>query len=124
FIDAEKNVNTVEEALEGARHILMEVFAENADLLGEFRQYLWEHIILKSSVIKDKENDGKKFADYFTYEEPINKIPSHRALALLRGQREEILRLDLVLDEEQTAYCQQKICAQFGIANNNRPADV
>lgn len=67
---------------------------------------------------------AKKFADYFTYEEPINKIPSHRALALLRGQREEILRLDLVLDEEQTAYCQQKICAQFGIANNNRPADA
>lgn len=60
FIDAEKNINTVEEALEGARHILMEVFAENADLLGEFRQYLWEHIILKSSVMKDKENDGKK----------------------------------------------------------------
>lgn len=123
FIDAEKNVNTVAEALDGARQILTELFAEHAGLVGSLRNYLWEHGILKSEVVKGKEQEGNKFADYFAYQEAIKKIPSHRALALFRGQREEILRANLTLEEAEESACRQMIANQFNIANKNRPAD-
>lgn len=124
FINNEHNVHSVEDALEGARHILMELFAENADLLGVLREFIWEHAILTSAVIAGKESQGSKFTDYFTYQEPIKKIPSHRALALLRGQKEGIIRLQLILDPENELSCQQKIQRQFGIKAANRPADL
>ncbi len=124
FINAEKNVATIADALDGARQILMELFAENADLVGELRDYLWLHGILKSEVIKGKEQEGNKFSDYFTYQEAIQKAPSHRALALLRGQREEILRINLTLQPDEEQICQGKIAAQFGIRHQNRPADT
>jgi uncharacterized protein len=101
FINSEKKIETVADALDGARQILMELFAENAELIGELRQYLSSHAILKSEVIKGKEQEGNKFSDYFSYQEAIEKIPSHRALALLRGQREEILRTNLTLQPEE-----------------------
>lgn len=123
FIDAEKAVTTAEEALEGARHILMELFSENASLIGELRDYVWDSGITKSEVIKGKEVEGSKFADYFDYQEAIKKIPSHRALALLRGQREEILRVSLTLDEGHEQSCRDKILLQFNIKHQNRPAD-
>jgi uncharacterized protein len=123
YIDAEKSILSSSDALEGARQILMELFSENADLLGDFRQYVWEHGVLKTEVIKNKEVEGNKFSDYFSYQEPIKKIPSHRALAFLRGQREEVLRVSLVLDKEHEDACQQKIQQQFGVSAHHRPAD-
>lgn len=124
FINLEQNIATSADALEGARQILMELFAENAELIGELRDYLWSHGILKSEVIKGKEQDGSKFFDYFTYQEAIQKIPSHRALALLRGQREEILRVNLLLSPEDEQICLQNIAGQFGIRDQKRPADA
>lgn len=124
FIDAEKNVNTAAEALEGARHILMELFAENAGLLGQLRQDLWDNGIVKSDIVKGKEVEGNKFADYFNYQEPIKKIPSHRALALLRGQREAFLNVSLILDDENDSVSKQKIADTFSIRDKKRPADA
>ncbi len=123
FIDAEKAINTADEALEGARHILMELFSENAELIGELRDYVWDNGTTKSEVIKGKEVEGSKFADYFAYQEAIKKIPSHRALALLRGQREEVLRVSLTLDEGHEQSCRDKILSQFNIKQQNRPGD-
>lgn len=124
FVCADKNVATTADALEGARHILMELIAENAPLAGYFRDYLWENSILQCSVAKDKEVEGNKFSDYFNYQEPIKKIPSHRALALLRGQREDILRVNLILDEEKENACKQRIYHELKIQNKKRPADT
>ncbi len=124
FIQPDKSINTIAEALEGARQILMELFAETSDLLGHFREFVWENAIVKSEVIKGKEIEGNKFSDYFDYQEAIKKIPSHRALALFRGQKEEFLRIHLVLDEIQENTCLQKLKAKFNIENKNRPADA
>ncbi|HVV69445.1 MAG TPA: Tex family protein [Gammaproteobacteria bacterium] len=124
FINTEKNINNATEALEGARHILLELFSENSDLLGYLRDYLWQHGVIKSEVIKEKETSGHKFADYFNYQEPIKKIPSHRALALLRGQNEGVLRIALTLNASEESHCQQKIQQQFVITNQQRPADA
>lgn len=123
FVDLEKNVTTSAEALEGARQILMELFAENAEIIGSLREYIWDHGIIQSEVLKDKQQEGSKFADYFEYQEAIKKIPSHRALALFRGRREEVLRISLTLTDEEQNLCQQKIAKQFGIYNNQRAAD-
>lgn len=123
FIDAEKGINTIAEALEGARQILMEVFAENAGLVGVLRTYLWENGIVKTEVVKGKEQEGNKFADYFDFQEAIKKIPSHRALAIFRGQREEFLRVNLTLAEAEEMSCKQMIAGQFGIQDKSRPAD-
>lgn len=124
FLNPEKNITTSTEALEGARYILMELFAENTDLIGSLRTYVWDHAVVTSEVAKGKEQDGNKFADYFSYQEPIKKIPSHRALALFRGQKDEILRIHLVLKEEEEDFCKQKIANQFGIRDQKRPADA
>ena len=87
-------------ALEGAQHILMERFAEQAPLLQTLREYLRTHGILMAKVAKDKKDSDTKFTDYHDYAEAISKIPSHRALALLRGEREAVLKLKLHLDSE------------------------
>ncbi|HET7100029.1 MAG TPA: Tex-like N-terminal domain-containing protein, partial [Terriglobia bacterium] len=87
-------------ALEGARQILMERFAEDATLLQWLREYLLAHGVVESGVVKGKEEAGAKFSDYFAYAEKLETIPSHRALAMLRGRREEILRIDLRLESE------------------------
>lgn len=124
FIDAEKNITSVYQALEGARHILMEMFTEHAGLLGELRDYVWEHGFLKSEVIKGQENTGNKFADYFNFQEAIKKIPSHRALALFRGQREGFLTVNLCLAEESELFCKENMQDQFHIQDKKRPADA
>ena len=90
----------VKSVLDGARQILMEQFSEDATLLGKLRDYLEEHGMVKSTVIEGKETDGAKFRDYFDYSEAIRLIPSHRALALLRGRNEGMLQIALVLDSE------------------------
>ncbi len=118
-------------ALEGARYILMERFAEDAGLLQDLREYLLTHGVVEASVIEGKEEAAAKYADYFVYDEPIAVIPSHRALALFRGRREEMLNVALRLDTEAEKPkwdaphnpCEARIAKRFGIVNQNRPAD-
>ncbi|QWE17226.1 Tex family protein [Polynucleobacter sp. AP-Nino-20-G2] len=118
-------------ALEAARQILMERFAEDAGLVQSLRTYLQDHGVVESKVIAGKEQEGEKFADYFDYSEPIQAIPSHRALALFRGRREQILMVNLRLDTEEEKPrwdaphnpCESRIANQFKIKNEGRPAD-
>lgn len=124
FVDPEKGVHSIEKALEGAQHILMELFSEHAELLGYLRDFLWQHGVIKSEVMKKKEIEGAKFKDYFAYQESIKKIPSHRALALMRGQKESILKVSLTLSEPDDLQCLQKIQHTFNIADQKRPADT
>jgi len=123
FINAEGGIENVQQALEGARHILLERFSEDAQILGTLREYVWQQGMVKSEVAKGKEEQGQKFADYYAYAELIHKIPSHRALALFRGRNEEILRLSLMLEDLQHEHCKQQIATQFNIADRQRPAD-
>ena len=122
FLNAEQGINTIKDALDGARHILLELFAEDAQLIGYFREFLWEKGIIKSEVLKGKEVEGNKFSDYFNYQESIKKIPSHRALAFFRGQREGILNVNLSISDDETSLCVLRIQQTFGIHNKNRPA--
>lgn len=118
-------------ALDGARQILMERFAEDASLLQALREYLAEHGVVESKVIEGKNEAGEKFADYFDYTENLSSIPSHRALALLRGRREEMLTVTLRLDTEAEKPkwdappnpCESRIAQRFGVSNQGRPAD-
>lgn len=123
YLNSEHKIDDVAAALEGARQILMENFSEDAELLGFLRDYLWRHGVVECAVIKDKEEEGKKFADYFEYKEPINKIPSHRALAIFRGRTEGFLRVALKLEDDQNAFCVDRVAQTFGIRNNKRVAD-
>lgn len=118
-------------ALDGARQILMERFAEDATLLQSLREYVQEHGIVESKVVEGKQEEGEKFADYFDYSENLSSIPSHRALALLRGRREGMLDVILRLDTEAEKPkwdaphnpCESRIAARFGIKQAGRPAD-
>ncbi|MFM8466341.1 MAG: Tex family protein [Oxalobacteraceae bacterium] len=118
-------------ALDGARQILMERFAEDAPLLQDLREYLLEHGVVEAKVIEGKQQAGEKFADYFDHTENLSGIPSHRALALLRGRREEILTVVLRLDSEPEKPkwdaphnpCESRIAARFGVSQKNRAAD-
>ena len=126
YIDKDKGVEDVTAALDGARQILMEKFAEEASLLGELREYLWQGGIVVSSVVKGKEKEGEKFADYFEFSEAIEKMPSHRALALFRGRNEGFLALNLKVaneDELDKHPCEQSIAGHFNIADQGRAAD-
>jgi uncharacterized protein len=128
FVDAEKGVADAKAALDGAMQILMERFAENADLVGALRDYVWSHARLASKLVEGKAEVGAKFSDYFDASEPIAKVPSHRALAMLRGRNEEFLTLALVLDEEpkgkELGPCERQIAARFGVVDRSRPADA
>ncbi|WP_051731773.1 Tex family protein [Kitasatospora phosalacinea] len=117
-------------ALEGARAILVERFGEDADLVGSLRERMWTRGRLVARVRDGKEQDGAKFADYFDFAEPFTKLPSHRILAMLRGEKEEVLDLELSpYDGEQEADLpgasdyEQRIAARFQIADRGRPAD-
>ena len=117
--------------LDGARQILMERFAEDPELVGQLREYLNEHGMVRSKVIEGKETEGAKFRDWFDFSEPLEAMPSHRALALLRGRNEGFLQVSLVLDSELDQEtpsmapnpCEQRIANRFGIKQQNRPAD-
>ncbi len=119
-------------ALDGARQILMERFAEDAALLQTLREYVQEHGVVESRVIEEKREAAAKYSDYFDYSESIKTIPSHRTLAILRGRREELLSVQLRLDTEAEKPamnaphnpCEARIAARFGIANKQRPADA
>ncbi|MEU1208399.1 Tex family protein [Nocardia sp. NPDC005825] len=116
------------EQLDGARAILVERFAEDADLVGELRELMWERGQVSSSVRAGKEEAGAKFADYFEFSEPFSKLPSHRILALLRGEKEEVLNLHLEPDTEeledgQRSIYEGRIAVKFDIADRGRAAD-
>lgn len=122
------NVPDAKTALEGARDILMERFAETADLLAILRTRLWDQGVLASTVMKDKETaEEEKFRDYYAYAESIKAIPSHRALALFRGRTLGVLKLELGLGEALEAVvphpCVAMIAAHAGIEDRGRPAD-
>src|SRR5712672_1483190 len=131
FVDAEKQVADVAAALEGARAILVERFAEDADLIGELREQMWSRGRLVSRVREGREEAGAKFADYFEFAEPFTALPSHRILAMMRGEKEEIL--DLTMDPAEppadglappapSDYA-AKIARRYDVADLGRPAD-
>jgi len=128
YTDAERGIDSVEAALDGARQILMEQFGEDADLIGRLRDYLSKHALLVSSVVSSKAEEGSKFADYFSYREQLKRIPSHRALALFRGRNEGVLNVKLLEDsaaEESSAagHCESAIASHFRITGRGRAAD-
>ena len=129
--DDENPVADVKAALEGARAILMERFAEEAALLAQIRAYLEEKAVVTVNVAKDKEQEGAKFQDYFDYKEPYKSIPPHRALAIFRGRNESILISNLDLEAPDEGWggplshpCEAMIAKHWGIANQGRPADA
>ncbi len=128
FIAVDKGVADAKAALDGARAILIERFAENAELLGEFRQHLWQHAVLVARCVEGKAQDGAKFADYFQYQETLKTLPSHRVLAMLRGRNEGVLTLAVQYQPEDTpvterSYYEQRIAQHFAISDQGRPAD-
>ena len=108
-MDASKGIDNTEQALDGARNILIEQFAEQATLVGKLREWFWQQGVLRSKLVKGKEQEGAKFRDYFEYSEGIRKVPSHRALALMRGSNEGILRLQLALEDGDSQYPAEQI---------------
>ena len=130
--DSEENpVVDVKAALEGARFILMDRFSEDATLLAKTREYIEQNALVMTKVAKDKEQEGAKFSDYFDYQEPFKKVPSHRALAIFRGRNEGILyvTLDIPAPDEYGFIkpmqhpCERMVAAHWNIKHSNRPAD-
>ncbi|MGY0490476.1 Tex family protein [Streptomyces sp. WG-D5] len=130
FVDADKGVADAQAALDGARAILTERFSEDADLIGELRERMWGRGRLAAKVKSGKEEAGAKFADYFDFAEPFTDLPSHRVLAMLRGEKEDVL--ELVLEPEEPAAAEDRdatssyepiIADRFGIRNQGRPGD-
>ncbi|GAB2977774.1 Tex family protein [Saccharothrix stipae] len=119
-----EEVADVAAALQGARAILVERFGEDGDLIGELRERMWTQGRVASKVREGKEEDGAKFSDYFDFSEPFTKLPSHRILALLRGEKEEVLDLqfDPADEDEPTGY-EARIASRFGVDDQGRPAD-
>jgi protein Tex len=128
FVAPDKGVGTPEEALEGARSILVERFAEKAELLEALRESYWHRGRLVAAVKAGKKTDGAKFADYFDFSEPLTKLPSHRVLALFRGEKEEVLDLRLEEDKavDEPGYVslyEGRIALSFRIEDRGRPGD-
>jgi protein Tex len=132
FVDADKQVADVAAALDGARAILVERFAEDADLIGTLRETMWSNGQMAATVREGKKAEGEKFKDYFEFSEPLHKLPSHRILALFRGEKEEILELQLQPEgpaEAKPAAAgvpssyELKIMQRFGITDRGRPGD-
>ncbi|RUP08049.1 Tex family protein [Hyphomicrobium sp.] len=125
YVSTDKGVSDAKAALEGARSILIERIGEDAKLVGDLRQWLWATGLLISKVLKGKDAEGAKFSDYFDFSQAIRQIPSHRALALLRGRNEGFLDLDLdvELEPNQRHPAEAKIMVAFNIAERGRAAD-
>ncbi|MEU9852748.1 Tex family protein [Streptomyces sp. NPDC047974] len=125
FVDADKGVADAAAALEGARAILTEKFSEDADLIGELRERMWGRGRLAAKVREGKEQDGAKFADYFDFAEPFTALPSHRVLAMLRGEKEDVLSLELEPEEatDGPSSYEPMVASRFGIADRGRPGD-
>ncbi|OOF81135.1 Tex family protein [Rodentibacter caecimuris] len=128
FVNAENGVADAKAALDGARYILMERFAEDAQLLAKVRQYLQQNAQLEAKVVEGKEQEGAKFQDYFDHQELLKNVPSHRALAMFRGRNEGILQLTLNADPEaeegvRHSYCEDIIREHLGVRFSGQPAD-
>jgi protein Tex len=131
FINAGKGVADVAAAMEGARSILAERFAEDADLIGELRAQMWSRGRLESSVRPGKQEPGAKFSDYFDFAEAFTRLPSHRILALFRGEKEEILNLSFAPEvavpharrQERLSWYELRVASRFAISDGGRPAD-
>ncbi|WP_298112047.1 Tex family protein [Bradyrhizobium sp.] len=131
FVNPDKQVADAAAALDGARAILVERFAEDADLIGALREQMWSNGLMSSTVRAGKKTEGEKFKDYFEFSEPLHKLPSHRILALFRGEKEEIL--DLAMQPEPApatpvpattpSSYELKIMQRFGISDRGRPGD-
>ncbi len=129
YIDADKGIADTKAALDGARAIIMERIAEDANLLEKIRQHLNRNAELVARVVEGKEREGEKFKDYFEHNEPLSKVPSHRALAMLRGRNEGFLTLAMNADPAQEegvrqSYCETIIADHYGISLSNAPADT
>jgi uncharacterized protein len=122
YVDAARGLPDPAAALEGARAILVERFAEDADLIGSLRERMWSRGQLVSRVRQGQQEAGAKFADYFEFSEPFTKLPSHRILALFRGEKEGALELSPEPEDEDSHY-EQAIAARFGVQDRGRPAD-
>jgi len=128
FVDAEKQVADPAAAIDGARAILVERFAEDADLIGTLREQMWSNGLMASTVRTGKKTEGEKFKDYFDFREPLHKLPSHRILAMFRGEKEEILELQIHPDAQEpvagipSSY-ELKIMQHFAISDQGRPGD-
>ncbi|WP_432074222.1 Tex family protein [Streptomyces wuyuanensis] len=125
FVDADKGVADAAAALEGARAILTERFSEDADLIGELRERMWTRGRLVAKVREGKEEAGAKFADYFDFAEPFTELPSHRVLAMLRGEKEDVLSLELEPEEptDGPSTYEGMVARRFDVADRGRPAD-
>src|SRR5215212_4444373 len=110
-------------ALDGARAILAERVGEDADLVGELRELVWSRGRMVSKVQEGQQEAGAKFADYFDFSEPLTRLPSHRILALFRGEKEGVLAVDLDPVDEPPSPYERRVAARFGIADRGRPAD-
>ncbi|MFJ6180519.1 Tex family protein [Streptomyces sp. NPDC092295] len=127
FVDADKGVADPAAALDGARSILAERFSEDADLIGELRERMWTRGRLVAKVRDGKDEAGAKFADYFDFAEGFSQLPSHRVLAMLRGEKEDVL--DLVLEPEEPSeqpgpsMYENMVARRFDVADRGRPAD-
>ncbi|WP_369147577.1 Tex-like N-terminal domain-containing protein [Streptomyces sp. R44] len=125
FVDGDKGVADAAAALEGARAILAEKFSEDADLIGELRERMWGRGRLVAKVREGQEEAGAKFADYFDFAEPFTALPSHRVLAMLRGEKEDALSLELEPEEptEGPSSYEGIVAGRFGVADRGRPGD-
>lgn len=128
YVDADKGVADVRAALDGARYILMEHFAEDATLLAKVREYLWKNAHVVARVVEGKEEEGAKFRDYFDHHEALSGVPSHRALAMFRGRNEGVLQLSLNADPQfdeapRESYGETLIAEHLKLRLNNAPAD-
>ncbi|MBO9495073.1 RNA-binding transcriptional accessory protein [Thalassotalea sp. G20_0] len=128
FVDADKGVEDTKAALEGARYILMERFSEDAELLGQLRELLWNEGILSSRGVEGKEEEGAKFRDYFEHDEPLKTAPSHRALAIFRGRNEGVLQANIRLanepeDRRETHPCEKLVADFWKLEHKGRAAD-
>ena len=127
YLNPEQGINDATTALDGAKQIIMERISEDAELLTELRERIWNKGVMHSVVAKGKEVEAEKFKDYFDYQEAINKIPSHRALALFRGRNEDLLNLTLKPandDKEEHQLCAQRVAHHIKVTDTSLPADA
>lgn len=122
YLNPDKEIKTPEDALAGAKQIIMEKIAQDADLIAKLREFVFNHGAITTKLIEDKADAASKFNDYFEYSEAVNKIPSHRMLAVLRGQKEGFLRLAIQLEESKDAEAVQIIENYFNLKLSNQPA--
>ncbi len=131
YVDPERGIDDVEAALEGARQILMEGYADDPELNQSLRERLWQTAQLASRLVDPEHDEAPKFEDYYDYREPLQRLPSHRALALLRGRRLGVLALDVVVEEDgqwrpiaDSEALAEAVCRHFQLPDHGRPGDA